>query len=276
MMTTAKVKNASPNTGNSCRSGRNGGWLRPRSAWALLAALFVFVLVPGTSAAATLTFQKGDGKGAPSETDDSEIQADSPTTNFSTSDKVNIDGTGPHGHGVLKFPNIFGSGPNQIPLGSTISSATLTVRVSGTTDVDPTVYQITESWVESQVTWNDRSTGVSWTDPGADGTTSHKATAEGDFPMTSNGFHSMAVTTSVQNWSNGEANEGWVFIDNSTSGAGFRSSEYATVSNRPELSVTYTTPLTIVKRSFETDGTVIPTGSIVPNYLEFKLLIAIP
>ena len=31
-----KVKNARPNTGSRCRSGRNGGWLRPGSAWTLL------------------------------------------------------------------------------------------------------------------------------------------------------------------------------------------------------------------------------------------------
>ncbi len=34
-------------------------------------------------------------------------------------------------------------------------------------------------------------------------------------------------------------------------------------------------PLEIVKRSFETDGTVLPTGSVVPNYLEFKYLLYI-
>jgi hypothetical protein len=36
-----------------------------------------------------------------------------------------------------------------------------------------------------------------------------------------------------------------------------------------------TPSLNIVKRSFETDGTVIPSGSVVPNYLEFKYLLYI-
>ncbi len=35
-----------------------------------------FVLVPGTSAAATLTFQQGDGKGTAFKTDDAEIGED--------------------------------------------------------------------------------------------------------------------------------------------------------------------------------------------------------
>ncbi len=34
-------------------------------------------------------------------------------------------------------------------------------------------------------------------------------------------------------------------------------------------------PPTIVKRSFEVDGTVLPTGSVVPNYLEIKYLLYI-
>ena len=45
---------------------------------ALLAALFVLALVPGTSAAPTLAFQRGDGKGAPSETDDAELRTGDP------------------------------------------------------------------------------------------------------------------------------------------------------------------------------------------------------
>ena len=277
MVTTAKVKNASPNTGICCRSGRNGSWLRPGSTWELLAALFVFVLVPGTSAADTLTFQEGDGKGTPSETDDAYLREASPTSNFSTGTFINIDGS-PLRHAVLKFPNIFGSGPNQIPLGSSITSATLTLEVTNTAGDHPSVWQITESWVESQVSWDNRSTGptVTWSDPGVDGTTSHKATKEGDFPTSSTGFQSLSVTTSVQNWSDGEANEGWVFTNNSpANGIDLSSSEHGTPANRPKLSVTYTSPLTIVKTAFELDGTPIATGATIPYFVEFKYMLYI-
>ncbi len=89
IVTTAKEKNASPNTGSHCRSGRNGGWLRPGSAWTLLAALFVFVLVPGISAADVLTFQQGDGKGSPSDTDDAEIR--DTTSGFTQAILANIE-----------------------------------------------------------------------------------------------------------------------------------------------------------------------------------------
>ena len=57
-LTTAKVKNASPNTGSRCRSGRNGGWLRPTSAWAL-ALLFLglgLAVFPAAPAQAAIAF----------------------------------------------------------------------------------------------------------------------------------------------------------------------------------------------------------------------------
>ena len=58
MVTTAKVKNASPNTGSRRRSGRNGGWLRPRSACAL-ALLFLglrLAVFPAAPAHAAIAF----------------------------------------------------------------------------------------------------------------------------------------------------------------------------------------------------------------------------
>ena len=60
--------------------------------------------------------------------------------------------------------------------------------------------------------------------------------------MTSSGFQSMDVTASLQIWSNGQLNEGWVFIDNSTNGADFHSSETRKTGDRPKLTVDYTLP----------------------------------
>ncbi len=190
----------------------------------------------------TITYQKGDGKGTVSETDDAELDASHPNTNAGTNVVQNIDGDNPHIHFVLKFPNIFGAGTNQIPLGSTITSATLTLNLFDSTDVDPSVFQLTEGWTESEVNWNHRTTEAGWTNAGADGTGSHKTTADGDFPMTGLLLQSMSVATSLQNWSNGDANEGWVFIENSNDGADFDASETGTLSERPKLTVNYTPP----------------------------------
>ncbi len=191
----------------------------------------------GETASSTVTYQKGDGKGSVSETDDATLHSTNSTTNYGSDAALLIDDT-PDLHAVIKFPNIFGGGANQIPLGSTITSATLTVEV-----FDPgteiAVYQVTESWIEDQVSWTNRVTGTPWSNAGADGTLSHKATADDTFTNGSNGSRDIDVITSVQNWSAGEANEGWVFINTTTGGVDVRSSEYGTLAQRPKLSVTY-------------------------------------
>ena len=192
--------------------------------------------------ATDVTFQKGDGKGSVSETDDAELEANDPNDNAGNNRSLNVDGQGAHAHVVLKFPNIFGTGENQIPLGSTINSATLTLRMTNTTNQDPTVYRIIESWDESEVTWRERRDDVNWSDAGADGTGSHAAVAVGNFPMTRSGFQSLDVTASLQLWPDGHLNEGWVFIENSTNGADFHSSETRKKEERPKLTVDYTPP----------------------------------
>jgi hypothetical protein len=199
------------------------------------------------------TFQFGDGKGTASETDDAELIEAVPDSNSSTGNWVTTDASA-HYHSILSLPNVFGGGANQIPLGATINCATLTLDVRDFTGVDPTVYQLTESWVESEVSWNSRSTGVSWTDPGADGTTSRKTTPEGDFPFPTNGIHSMDVMTSVQNWSDGEVNAGWIFLHNSSNGADFYTSDYSVQASRPLLTIGYTPPAPTYAVTVTPDG----------------------
>ncbi len=69
MVTTAKVKNASPHTGTSCRSVRICVWLRPRSAWAL-ALLFLglgLAVFPAAPAQAAIAFDVANSYGNPTD-----------------------------------------------------------------------------------------------------------------------------------------------------------------------------------------------------------------
>jgi uncharacterized repeat protein (TIGR01451 family) len=194
----------------------------------------------------------------------------SPTTNYGSTTDLLVDASG-HVHTVIKFPNVFGGGVDQIPLGSTITSATLTVQMYDPGD-DVLVYQLTEGWVESEVTWNNRSTGVSWTNAGADGTGSHKTTADGTL-LAPNGSNNVDVTTSVQNWSDGELNEGWLLKDTGSGGVDIRSSEYGTVSERPMLSVTYVPPAANNPPTVAAaipDTTVIEDSAPVDNYRDLN------
>jgi hypothetical protein len=213
-------------------NGARGIW---RTLILLVMVMASLILLPCVAKADSLTFQQGDGKGSPSDTDDATLDASNADTNDSSGVNIFVDSS-LHYHSVIKFPNIFGNGANQIPLGSTINSATLTVVVSNSGDNVP-VYQLIESWVEAQVTWNSRSSGVGWTNAGADGAGSRKTTSDGTISAGSTGAKTVTVTTSVQNWSNGDANEGWVLTDTGSNGVDFNSSENGTAANRPKLTV---------------------------------------
>ena len=245
-------------------AGHEGGIHKPFLA--LVAAIVVLVLVPGTSAA-QVTYQEGDGKGSVSQTDDAKVHSSSPNNNYGATTDLWVDESG-HEHSFVKFPNIFGGGVDQIPLGSWISSATLTMQVFGPGD-NMLAYQLTEGWVESQVTWNDRSTGVGWTNSGADGTGSHKASADGTLSG-STGSRTVDVTASVQNWSNGELNEGWLLKDTGTDGTDLRSSEYATAAQRPLLTVTYTSNNPPTVAAAIPDTTVNEDNPTINNYRDLN------
>ena len=218
----------------------------------------------GGARAEIVSYQKGDGKLSVSETDDARMNSGSPTTNYGGTDFLVVDQDAEN-HSVLKFPNIFGTGPNQIPPGSRILNATLTVWVfdAGQGDEDcPSVYQLIEGFDEAQVTWNNRITAVPWSNTGADGPLSHKPAREGGTFLqcdTNGSFESISVKTSVQNWSDGEPNEGWVLVNGpNNNGVDISSSEDTDLAERPELTVEF---VPAVFYSIGTDSSDLKTGS---------------
>jgi outer membrane protein assembly factor BamB len=220
--------------------------------------LLVLVGLAASAEADVVSYREGDGKGAVSETNDTYIDETTPSTNYGGGLIFEID-QAPHRHALLKFPNIFGNGVNQIPPGSVVLSATLTVQVVDTGSTCPTLYQLTEGWTELEATWISRRTAVSWTDAGADGPTSHQPVAGGTLPCTLIGTANVSVTASVQNWSNGEANEGWVLINAADNdGIQLTSSEEPAVANRPQLTVSFVPPVTY---SVGTNASDLKTGS---------------
>jgi alkaline phosphatase len=179
----------------------------------------------GTSS--TVTFS------GPADTDDAQISADSPNTNYGAVTPINVDGATPHAHAVIKFPNIFGSGTGQVPLGAVITSATLKVNCTNTGNIMK-LYRLTEDWVESQATWNNRSSGTPWTGAGAQSGSNAGVAINGD--CTALGWRTIDIAQFVQEWSNGAANYGIVLMDSGSDGVDFASSESA---NLPLLTVTY-------------------------------------
>ena len=92
---------------------------------------------------------------------------------------------------------------------------------------------VTSSWVETAVVWNDQ--------PTASATVTDTITVPGAL-----GCVSYTVTSDVQAWVDGTANNGWQIRDqDETTSVGdsqYRTRENGTVSERPKLQVAYMSP----------------------------------
>ncbi len=201
-----------------------------------------------------LSFSKGDG-GSFSETDDAYIDSGANMTNNGGDPELRVDGECSSAPFVcktlIKFPSIIGPNPGQIPLGSVIVNASLELTVNDTGSPED-VSQLTEAWIESDVTWN------GFAEPGFPANLGSEVT----ILPSSLGPLSIDLTTIVQRWADGWENQGILLASTGTGGVIYSSSEAA--AGRPILQVEFFPPL-----SFDfsiavspLSGTVEPGGSI--------------
>jgi hypothetical protein len=187
-----------------------------------------------------LTFQ--EGVNGYMGTVDTFIMENEPADPHGTLPSLEWDTDDPSGSGKFKFvltrfENIFGSAPNQIPVGAIIQSATLTYTVFDAGNL-ANVNEVSVDW-PGEVTWNDFGS-----DPGV------QADEYGNFVGTAfgsaTGTYSIDVTASLSGWAmNPSANRGWIFRPTGTDGVDFRSSEYATAGSRPRLVVNFEDTVTL-------------------------------
>jgi hypothetical protein len=170
----------------------------------------------------------------PSQVEDAQLTADTPTIADGANPSINVDGQTPHAHGVLKVPALVGAGAGQVPAGAIVTSAVLLLNCTNS-GMTMYAYRLTQSWVESEATWNERSAGVPWTSPGADGAGSNAGVAL-PADCTTTGQRQVDITTFVQEWSNGAPNYGLVLVDSGTDGVDLSSSESGA---SPTLAVTF-------------------------------------
>ena len=142
-------------------------------------------------------------------------------------------GSGTDNVGLIRFDDIFGSGTGQIPVGSTINSATLRIVVyNGTADAAGTVNECLVEWSEDS-NWATfgGDAGVQPDEIGVLVAAAPTAIAPAD----------ITVTSSLQAWaSNPASNHGWIFRAAGNDGVYVRSSEYMTTpAERPKLTVQY-------------------------------------
>ena len=122
-----------------------------------------------------------------------------------------------------------------IPQGSVINSAEFAIFVQHhTTTETVTLYRITQGWDEFGANWNNF--GSSWNG------------VVGSFVNDTYGWRTVNLTALVQGWVNGDyPNYGFAMMQDATSPyTKYHSSEYGVVSQRPKLTITYTTPAGMV------------------------------
>ncbi len=147
--------------------------------------------------------------------------------------------------GLMQFANIFGDAPGQIPVGSTINSATLTLDVINDSNsaMQMSFYRMLTPWGESTATWNSFGIigGVQASEGEASDLPPDGIIFDSDTSANSATAGIIDVTKSIEYWASGAENNGWLIESAATNGWDFRTKESAQPL-RPKLTVDFTAP----------------------------------
>ena len=180
-----------------------------------------------------------------------------PDSNRAASTWLDVDddtpaGTGGDTQSLLRFDGLFSNAGGPIPLGSTITAATLTFQVTNAGS-GMRLHRMAAAWSDA-ATWNSLVNGIQ-----GDGV---EALAAADVTLGAGngnanipaGALNVDVTASLLAWSAGSPNRGWALLPlpGGANGITLVSSEGVTLSQRPKLTVTFTPPA-------QTQATAIPT-----------------
>ncbi len=136
-----------------------------------------------------------------------------------------------------------------VPNSAIVQSATLSTYAyarEGDADFNLGPYAVQRAWTETEATWNRASGSSRWGTPGCNSTANDRASAPSASVLAASiGWYSWSVRDDVQRMLDQPAtNKGWL-LRQITAVAGalsFRSSEFATVAERPLLVITYSLP----------------------------------
>jgi hypothetical protein len=194
----------------------------------------------------TVSFQ--DGVNGYNGTRDTKLRSSSPTTNYGSADFLELDGA--PDESALLFWDL-----TNIPNGSTIQSVDITVNVTEISGATYEIYDLKRDWVENEATWNEYATGQSWEVAGAgpggtgDRGNTEFGTIDGEFLGLSTVSLNAAGVAVVQSWvDNPTSNYGFIIQDYvaASNNLDFSSREATTITERPEITVTYLPGITQV------------------------------
>ncbi len=137
---------------------------------------------------------------------------------------------------LLAFDDIVGTGPGQVPAGTQVRRAVLTLTTEGSNAASVNgagLHRMTVPW-GLDATWELLGDGVQL---GSEALVA--ADVETGAAIAQNGTHSFDVTSSVQAWVNGETNHGWVLVANGSDRWELRSGSWSAVAERPLLTIVY-------------------------------------
>ena len=181
-----------------------------------------------------IAFQNGVDRYAG--TVDTEIWALAPTTFLESNPNASSDADNDGGESqvLIRFDRILGDGAKQIPKGARIRSARMLVSAfdqGSTVNLHRMLVPFSPS-----ATWNSMVDGVS-----ADGCEASRHKDSFTFGKIAANSSSIVfdVTDTVQAWSSGQANHGWVFINTAGNGWDFYASEFEDIKQRPQLVIEY-------------------------------------
>src|SRR2546422_10438057 len=131
----------------------------------------------GGTGLVTVSFQDGvSPTSAYTKTQDTYMSEVRPDTNYGTSGTLWADGDDGNGkdHAVLlKWENL------NIPAGSTVKSATITLNVTNSSGGAYELYELKRRWSETEATWNKDASGEEWQTPGGKGSSDRGTTGLG-------------------------------------------------------------------------------------------------
>jgi hypothetical protein len=169
---------------------------------------------------------------------DASLRSDNVSTNYGAATTLLADGS-PDYASVLRWDL------SAIPAGKTITNVQLTVNVVDTSSSAYELYALKRAFDESTVTWQRANASTLWQTVGANGANDRETTVLGALTGSASGALTMTLNAAgiakVQSWVSAPAgNFGFVLLDYSPSdGLDLSSSEAATVSQRPKLTITY-------------------------------------
>ncbi len=145
----------------------------------------------------------------------------------------------PEDQGLLRFDNIIGDGPGQIPPNATILEANLTIVYENSGPGTP-LYRMLIPWNDPD-TWNNMGDGVQIDGIEAETNRYSQIGVVSCNGTTGTGAGKISVLRDVQYWANGGSNYGWVLPNwpGNTDATTFYVSENENIDNRPRLQVTW-------------------------------------